>query len=80
MAQKYTALEIRTPDVVEIIKAIDPTIGELDYEKDLHNNFYVLNFPEEGKNALVPVETFYNSFDHIENGVFLNLKKFIVNE
>lgn len=64
----FTAIEITSPEVVNMMAAFDPTLYELDYEKDLNRNFFVLHFPEKGTYAIVKVDNFYDNFDHIMIG------------
>jgi hypothetical protein len=51
----YTVLEIDTPKVFEIVKALDPTYKEIEYE-EAHNCFLVLDFPVAGSHTVVRPE------------------------
>ena len=77
---EYTALEINSPKMSEIVKTLDPSLQELDFEKDLHGHFIVIGYPEPGRYSLVDSLMFDKHFDHIENGMRITLKQFITKE
>lgn len=68
---QYTAIEIDCPKVAEILTTLDPTLRELDYAEDLHLNFFVMGFPKDGEWAIVKA-------DHIEPGITIRLKQFVL--
>lgn len=70
-----TAIEIKTPEIYEIVKNIDPT-WDLAYE-DVRLNFLVLGFPGPGENCLMTPQTIAEHFDHIENGPQIILKHLV---
>ena len=72
----YLAIEITGSDVVDIFAAFDPTLKELDYEKDLHGNFLVCHFPESGTYAVVNSDNFAEHLDHMDPDI-PNLKTLI---
>lgn len=74
---EYTAIEIKAPKIAQILKTLNPSLAELDYEKDLHLAFFVFDFPEPGTWTIVKPETFFEHFDSIENGMQIVLKQFI---
>jgi len=51
----YYVIEIDTPLVFEIVKALDPTYKEIEYE-EAHNCFLVLDFPGAGMHTVVRPE------------------------
>lgn len=63
-----TAIEINSKTIVEVLSAFDPTLNELDYEKDLQGNFIVIESSELGQYAIITPETVGKLFDHIEPG------------
>lgn len=78
---EFDAIEIRNPKIAHIMSVFDPTLEELDYDQDLHMKFFVIDFPEPGKYAIVTPETFNDHFDHIENvGITIRVKQFVTKE
>lgn len=74
MSEEATAIEIKSPEIAKVITLIEPTLGELDYEKDLHGNFFMVGWPEAGKFAVVPPLAVLEHWDHIEGGHFRDIK------
>lgn len=58
------AIEINAPRTAHILGILDPTIGELDYEKDLHKNFIVFDFPVNGQYVIMKPKQFRKKFGH----------------
>ena len=52
---EYTVIEIDTPKVFEIVKALDPTYKEISYE-EAHQCFFVLDFPSAGAHTVLRPE------------------------
>jgi len=51
----YYVIEIDTPMVFEVVKALDPTYKEIEYE-DAHDCFLVLDFPTVGCHTVLRPE------------------------
>lgn len=50
---EFTALEITSPKIAEILTCLDPQFAQLNYDEDLHLNFVVFNYPTPGEFVLV---------------------------
>ena len=75
---QYTAIEITNPKVAEILTTLNPTLLKLDYAEDLHLNFFVIGFPKPGEWAIVRPENLKGWIDHIEPGITIHLKQFVL--
>ena len=51
----HLVIEIDTPKVFDIVKALDPTYAELEYE-DVHETFFILDWPTAGTHTIVRPE------------------------
>jgi hypothetical protein len=50
---EFTAIEITSPKIAEILTCLSPLFGYLNYDEDLHLNFVVFNYPIAGEWQLV---------------------------
>jgi len=51
----HFVIEIDTPNVFEIVKKLDPSYAELEYE-DAHETFFILDWPTFGVHTIVRPE------------------------
>lgn len=65
---QFVAIEILTPEIASIVRAIKPELKELDFETELRYNFLALGFPHPGETTLVKPNIFTRSFEPIPGG------------
>lgn len=53
---EYNAIEITSPRVAEIVRVMCPALQEVDYDKDLHENFVIFDWPTNGLITMVTPE------------------------
>ncbi len=74
---EYFALEISGPTVAGLAAQLAPFLTELDYQKDLHENFLVFDYPDEGTHTVVTPQHFHAHWDHIKPGPRIKMHKFV---
>jgi len=71
--EKYSAIEITTPTVFDLVKSIAPLYADIDYA-DVHHKFAVFGYPSVGDTTILSPAKCFEICDHIENGVQIRIK------
>lgn len=50
---EYNAIEITAPRVAEIVRVMCSELQDADYDRDLHQNFVVFDYPTDGLITLI---------------------------
>lgn len=72
------AVLIDAPRTAAFLGNLNPAIKELDYDKDLHQRYFVMDWPGDGQFVIMAREQFENIFEVGTDAWFL--KPFLVEE
>jgi hypothetical protein len=78
--KSFTAFELKTPELADLAKTLDPKIKDYDYENTLHGSFLVIGLPKPGVYTVMTPAQVGEHFDHIENGMPITLKLIVAKE
>lgn len=67
------AIQIKTPEALPLLAKIYPSVKKMDYVKDLHNKYLLVDFPKKGKIRLMSPKAFRETFKDIDHG-FVSVK------
>lgn len=66
------AIKIDAPRTAHILAILDPTIRELNYDKDLHQHYIVFDFPKNGDYVIMKPKKFHKKFGYCRGVQFMS--------